>query len=87
MSSWRHGAAEMRDKIGVAIDVAAYIKHEDLTDIADWLARRGWIVEALDSRELMARLGRALPADLIGVLPISSLITATMPPGSALTSP
>lgn len=87
MSSWRHGAAEMRDKIGVAMDVAAYIKHEDLTDIADWLARRGWIVEALDSRELMARLGRALPADLIGVLPISSLITATMPPGSAPTSP
>lgn len=87
MSSWRHGAAEIRDKIGVAMDVAAYIKHEDLTDIADWLARRGWIVDALDSRELMARLGRALPADLIGVLPISSLITATMPPGSALTSP
>ena len=59
MSSWRQGAAEIRDKIGVAMDVAAYIKHEDLTDIAHWLARRGWIVDALDSRELMARRGRA----------------------------
>jgi O-methyltransferase involved in polyketide biosynthesis len=67
------------------VDVTEYIKHEDPTDTAAWLTAHGWTVEAVDSRDEMARLGRPLPADLVGILPVSSLITATLRPAQSPT--
>ena len=78
LGTWKEKAAEIDDAIGVGLDVTAYIKHEDATDTAAWLARQGWTVESLDSRTEMARLGRPIPPDLLEIAPVSSLVTAVL---------
>jgi methyltransferase (TIGR00027 family) len=78
MDTWREGAADMNDALGVGLNVTDYIKHNDPTDTAAWLANRGWAVEALDSPVEMARLGRPIPTDLIAIAPVSSFVTARL---------
>ncbi len=78
LGKWRDGAAEIEDALGVDVDVTAFIKDQDASDTASWLARHGWTVQSLDSRGEMARLGRPIPPDLIDIAPASSLVTATL---------
>lgn len=75
MGTWREGAKEMNDSIGVSMDVASFIKDDDTTDTAAWFADRGWSVESLDSRDEMARHARPIPADLLDTAPVSSFVT------------
>jgi methyltransferase (TIGR00027 family) len=76
LGNWRKSAAEMDDAIGVEVDVTAFIKDQDASDTSAWLTNHGWRVKSLDSRHEMARLGRAIPPDLIEIAPASSLVTA-----------
>jgi methyltransferase (TIGR00027 family) len=78
MGTWREGAKEMNDTIGVSMDVASFIKDNDTTDTAEWFADRGWAVESLDSRDEMERHGRPVPADLLDTAPVSSFVTAQL---------
>jgi O-methyltransferase involved in polyketide biosynthesis len=78
LGTWRRRAAQIDDALGVDVDVTAFIKDHDSSDSASWLARHGWTVESLDSRDEMARLGRPIPPDLIDIAPASSLVTATV---------
>ena len=78
LGTWRENAAEIHNALGVDVNVTAFIKDQDASDTASWLARHGWAVESLDSRDEMARLGRPIPSDLIEIAPASALVTATM---------
>ena len=80
MGKWRDGAKDMSDTIGVSMDVASFIKDDDATDTASWLSQRGWAVKSLDSREEMKRHGRPIPSDLMDTAPVSSFVTARLPP-------
>jgi methyltransferase (TIGR00027 family) len=77
LSTWRNGAADIDDALGVDVDVTAFIKDTDTTDTAAWLTRHGWSVDCLDSRDEMSRLGRPIPPDLSDIAPASFLVTAT----------
>ncbi|CDO86392.1 hypothetical protein AWC29_08975 [Mycobacterium triplex] len=51
--------------------------HEpDRTDAAEWLTDHGWQVKAVNNREEMARLGRAVPEDLADDAVRSTLLRA-----------
>lgn len=76
LSAWRDGAAEIDEALGVDVDVTAFIKNHDGSDTASWLSQHGWMVDSLDSREKMSRLGRPIPPDLRDIAPTSSLVTA-----------
>jgi methyltransferase (TIGR00027 family) len=78
LGKWRDGAAEIDDALGVDLNVTAFIRDQDASDTASWLARHGWTVESLDSRTEMERLGRPIPPDLIDIAPASSLVSATL---------
>lgn len=69
-------AAEIDDALGVDVDVTTFIKNHDASDTASWLSRHGWRPDSLDSRELMSRLGRPIPPDLLDIAPAISLVTA-----------
>lgn len=56
----------MRERLGLDIDVQALTYHEpDRSDAAQWLATHGWQVHSVSNREEVARLGRAIPQDLV----------------------
>lgn len=56
----------MRERLGLDIDVQALTYHEpDRSDAAQWLATHGWQVHSVSNREEIARLGRAIPQDLV----------------------
>jgi methyltransferase (TIGR00027 family) len=80
LSTWREGAAEIDDALGVDVDITAFIKDRDASDTASWLSQHGWGVDCLDSRQEMSRLGRPIPPDLSDIAPASSLVTAIRHP-------
>ncbi|SBS76727.1 putative S-adenosyl-L-methionine-dependent methyltransferase MAV_5150 [uncultured Mycobacterium sp.] len=80
LSTWRNGAADIDDALGVDVDVTAFIKDTDTSDTAAWLTQHGWSVKTLDSRDEMSRLGRPIPPDLSDIAPASSLVTAIRHP-------
>lgn len=47
---------------------------DDRADAAGWLAAHGWDVDAVDSAEEMARLGRPAPADELAELGLDSVL-------------
>ncbi|OBA70346.1 hypothetical protein A5641_13580 [Mycobacterium sp. 1554424.7] len=76
LTTWREGAAGLKDAIGAGVDVTEFIKHEDASDTEAWLNCNGWTAHSRDSRAEMARLGRPIPDDLADTAPASSLVTA-----------
>lgn len=69
----------MRERLGLDVNVAALTYHEpDRTDAAQWLADHGWQVRCVDNHEEMARLGRAVPADLADDAVVSTLLRARL---------
>lgn len=79
LGTWREGAAGIGEALDIDVDVTAFINDDDTSDTASWLVQHGWVVESLDSRDEMARLGRPIPPDLIDIAPASSLVTAVLP--------
>ena len=49
---------------------------EPRADVSQWLSDRGWAVDAVGSRELMARYHRAVPAEAEDAAPLSVFIEA-----------
>jgi methyltransferase (TIGR00027 family) len=67
----------MRDRLGLDVNVQALTFHEpDRSDAAEWLTSHGWQVKVVNNREEMARLGRAVPADLADEAVRSTLLRA-----------
>lgn len=55
----------MRERLGLDVNVQALTYHEpDRSDAVAWLVEHGWQVHAVNNRDEMARLGRAVPDDL-----------------------
>lgn len=69
----------MRERLGLDVNVQALTYHEpDRSDAAAWLSDHGWHVHAVDNREEMARLGRAVPDDLSDEAVRSTLLRARL---------
>ncbi|TDH56416.1 class I SAM-dependent methyltransferase [Mycobacterium eburneum] len=61
----RERRARLRDRLGLDVNVESLVYHEDdRADAASLLDQHGWQVQAVDSRDEAARLGRAVPDDL-----------------------
>jgi methyltransferase (TIGR00027 family) len=72
---WRR----MRERLGLDVNVEALTFHEpDRSDAAQWLTDHGWQVHAVNNREEMARLGRAVPEDLTDDAVRSTLLRARL---------
>jgi methyltransferase (TIGR00027 family) len=61
----RQRSAQMRDRLGLDVDVETLMYASDSrADAGAWLAARGWRVESVSSAEEMERLGRRVPDEL-----------------------
>jgi methyltransferase (TIGR00027 family) len=69
----------MRERLGLDVNVEALTYNEpDRTDAVEWLATHGWHVHAVNNRDEMARLGRAIPEDLSDDAVRSTLLRARL---------
>jgi methyltransferase (TIGR00027 family) len=69
----------MRQRLGLDINVENLTYQEsDRADAADWLTEHGWRVSAVGNAEEMARLGRAIPADLADEAFTTTLLSAEL---------
>jgi methyltransferase (TIGR00027 family) len=69
----------MRKRLGLEINVETLTYQEgDRADAADWLTEHGWHVTAVSNADEMARLGRAIPADLADETFITKLLSAEL---------
>jgi methyltransferase (TIGR00027 family) len=69
----------MRQRLGLDINVETLTYQEsDRTDAADWLTEHGWQVSAVSNADEMARLGRAIPADLADEAFTTKLLSAQL---------
>ncbi len=69
----------MRQRLGLDINVETLTYQEsDRTDAADWLTEHGWQVSAVNNADEMARLGRAIPADLADEAFTTKLLSAQL---------
>jgi methyltransferase (TIGR00027 family) len=69
----------MRQRLGLDITVETLTYQEsDRVDAADWLTEHGWQVSAVSNADEMARLGRAIPADLADEAFTTKLLSAQL---------
>jgi methyltransferase (TIGR00027 family) len=69
----------MRQRLGLDINVETLTYQEsDRVDAADWLTEHGWQVSAVSNADEMARLGRAIPADLADEAFTTKLLSAQL---------
>jgi methyltransferase (TIGR00027 family) len=69
----------MRQRLGLEINVETLTYQEsDRADAADWLTEHGWQVRAVSNADEMARLGRAIPADLADEAFTTKLLSAQL---------
>lgn len=69
----------MRERLGLDVNVEALTYNEpDRSDAGAWLTSHGWQVRAVNNREEMARLGRAVPEDLSDDAVRSTLLRARL---------
>jgi methyltransferase (TIGR00027 family) len=69
----------MRERLGLDVNVQALTYHEpERSDAAEWLAEHGWRVHSINNRDEMARLGRAVPEDLVDEAVRSTLLRARL---------
>jgi methyltransferase (TIGR00027 family) len=67
----------MRQRLGLDINVETLTYQErDRAEAADWLTEHGWHVHAVSNADEMARLGRAIPADLADEAFTTTLLSA-----------
>ncbi len=78
-TAWRERTERLRRQLGLNDDFEALIYQEpDRADAAQWLADNGWQVDAVDSHDEMARLGRAVPEELMVDTVSSTLVSAQL---------
>ena len=69
----------MRQRLGLDINVETLTYQESgRADAADWLTEHGWQVSAVSNADEMARLGRAIPADLADEAFTTKLLSARL---------
>jgi methyltransferase (TIGR00027 family) len=69
----------MRQRLGLDINVETLTYQESgRADAADWLTQHGWRVDAISNADEMARLGRAIPADLADEAFTTTLLRAEL---------
>jgi methyltransferase (TIGR00027 family) len=69
----------MRQRLGLDINVETLTYQEsDRAEAADWLTEHGWHVSAVSNADEMARLGRAIPADLADEAFTTKLLSAQL---------
>ncbi len=69
----------MRQRLGLDINVETLTYQESgRADAADWLTENGWQVSAISNTDEMARLGRAIPADLADEAFTTKLLSAQL---------
>jgi methyltransferase (TIGR00027 family) len=69
----------MRQRLGLDINVETLTYQEsDRAEAADWLTEHGWHVHAVSNADEMARLGRAIPADLADEAFTTTLLSAEL---------
>jgi methyltransferase (TIGR00027 family) len=69
----------MRQRLGLDINVETLTYQEsDRADAEDWLTEHGWQVSAVSNADEMARLGRAIPADLADEAFTTKLLSAQL---------
>jgi methyltransferase (TIGR00027 family) len=69
----------MHQRLGLDINVETLTYQEsDRADAADWLTEHGWQVRAVSNADEMARLGRAIPADLADEAFTTKLLSAQL---------
>ncbi len=69
----------MRQRLGIDINVETLTYQDtERADAALWLSEHGWQVHAVSNREEMARLGRAIPDDLVEETVRSTLVRARL---------
>jgi methyltransferase (TIGR00027 family) len=69
----------MRQRLGLDINVETLTDQEsDRADAEDWLTEHGWQVSAVSNADEMARLGRAIPADLADEAFTTKLLSAQL---------
>jgi methyltransferase (TIGR00027 family) len=69
----------MRQRLGLDINVETLTYQEsDRAEAADWLTEHGWLVSAVSNADEMARLGRAIPADLADEAFTTKLLSAQL---------
>ena len=69
----------MRQRLGLDINVETLTYQESgRADAADWLTKNGWQVTAVSNTDEMARLGRAIPADLADEAFTTKLLSAQL---------
>ena len=69
----------MRQRLGLDINVETLTYQESgRADAADWLTENGWQVSAVSNTDEMARLGRAIPADLADEAFTTKLLSAQL---------
>ena len=67
----------MQQRLGLDINVETLTYQESgRADAADWLTEHGWQVSAVSNADEMARLGRAIPADLADEAFTTKLLSA-----------
>ncbi|MDI3313041.1 MAG: class I SAM-dependent methyltransferase [Mycobacterium sp.] len=69
--------ARIRERLGLDVNVET-LTYGDAgrADAVQWLADHGWQVQAVNSRDEMARLGRPIPQDLLDATVNSTLVRA-----------
>lgn len=78
-AAWRARTASMRSRLGLDLNVETLTYQEaERSDAAQSLRDHGWQVHAAESSDEMARLGRAVPADLAGDAVSSQLLRARL---------
>jgi methyltransferase (TIGR00027 family) len=69
----------MRQRLGLDINVETLTYQEsERAEAADWLTGHGWQVSAVSNADEMARLGRAIPADLADEAFTTKLLSAEL---------
>lgn len=75
--AFRERAARIQQRLGLGVDIATLTYHEpDRPAAVELLAQHGWQVQAVDSHEESARLGRPVPDDLIAQTTSTALLIA-----------
>ncbi|MCW2652562.1 MAG: methyltransferase, putative, family protein [Mycobacterium sp.] len=78
-AAWRARTASIRSRLGLDLNVETLTYQEpERSDAAQSLRDHGWQVHAAESADEMARLGRAVPADLAGEAVSSQLLRARL---------
>lgn len=77
LAAWRERAVRLRNRLGIGVDATTLVYEDKPISAWHWLSEHGWDVDAVSSRDELARLGRPVPADLETESVAGTLLMAT----------